>query len=967
MLASVFFWNVTLLASFHFCAVAASGVQLRGNGYENIVIAINPQVQENPQIISNIKDMISEASLYLFNVTKRRFYYREAKILIPSSWQSLNYQRPKHETYEKASIIVANQNLNNGNDPYTLHYKGCGKMGKYIHFSPDFLTDDTLLPIYGSRGRVFVHEWAHYRWGLFDEYNYETPFFVSVDDKIKPTRCSSEIAGMYICKKRSCSDGNCIIDPQTGNFEEGCMFLYNKTQKAKSSIMYMQALSSVVEFCDENSHDRESPNMQNKMCSYRSTWDVIKGSSDYRDTLPMTGNDLPPLPSFSLLQTGVRKICLVLDVSEHMSMIRRMQQAAAIFLLHIVATDSYVGIVTYNETAEVKSPLREIVNDDVRMNLTRHLPATSNGDASICKGIISALQVLKSPDGNTDGSEIILVASGEDRNLDSCFSDVSLGGAVIHTIAIGTKADSQLEYLSEMSGGDTFFASDNMESNSLINAFSEIPPRHGNIAQQLIKLGSVSRLTSAGGQLSGFVTIDRTLGNDTSFIITWQVSELLEVLIQDPAGNNYSTENLQYDLDLQVACLRVPGIAQDGTWTYNVINKANISQVFGMFVTSRPASEAIAQVIVHVDISTNTITFPNPVIIAAEVKQGFSAILGVNVTATIEPEFGNPFFLTLLDDGAGADVAKDDGVYSKYLFSFTQNGRFSVNVDVEWEDTATLIPVKISRSMYIPGYIENGTINMNPPRPLASEAESTIQSFRRTVTSGSGSVTNVSHQTTTDMFPPCRITDLDAKMENGYVWLSWTAPGDNYDQGTVSRYEMRMSSSPMDLRENFFSAAVINASTLKPQNAGNREIFSFAPPNNIVTENGSITYIAICAIDKASLHSEISNLVQVVKLAYSKNINFVNSEEVARFNIPAVIVIVVSLVCVCLVLGASVYAFKNGKLCRLHRQKPENQNNISKSKMQGIDSTKEEVRLPILSENNTPGKIIADIEVDHEV
>lgn len=34
-----------------------------------------------------------------------------------------------------------------------------------------------------STGRVFVHEWAHYRWGVFDEYSNDMPFYVSRNSK----------------------------------------------------------------------------------------------------------------------------------------------------------------------------------------------------------------------------------------------------------------------------------------------------------------------------------------------------------------------------------------------------------------------------------------------------------------------------------------------------------------------------------------------------------------------------------------------------------------------------------------------------------------------------------------------------------------------------------------------------------------------------------------------------------------
>lgn len=39
-----------------------------------------------------------------------------------------------------------------------------------------------------STGRVFVHEWAHLRWGVFDEYNDEKPFYINGQNQIKVTR-----------------------------------------------------------------------------------------------------------------------------------------------------------------------------------------------------------------------------------------------------------------------------------------------------------------------------------------------------------------------------------------------------------------------------------------------------------------------------------------------------------------------------------------------------------------------------------------------------------------------------------------------------------------------------------------------------------------------------------------------------------------------------------------------------------
>nr|XP_030707849.1 calcium-activated chloride channel regulator 2-like [Globicephala melas] len=78
-----------------------AGVQLQENGYNGLLVAINPQVSEDQKLIPNIKEMITEASYYLFNATKRRVFFRNIKILIPATWKANNYSKVKQESYEK--------------------------------------------------------------------------------------------------------------------------------------------------------------------------------------------------------------------------------------------------------------------------------------------------------------------------------------------------------------------------------------------------------------------------------------------------------------------------------------------------------------------------------------------------------------------------------------------------------------------------------------------------------------------------------------------------------------------------------------------------------------------------------------------------------------------------------------------------------------------------------------------------
>uniref|UniRef100_A0A8D0LAB6 Calcium-activated chloride channel N-terminal domain-containing protein n=1 Tax=Sphenodon punctatus TaxID=8508 RepID=A0A8D0LAB6_SPHPU len=275
---------VLLLALQLLYTMRVSMVQLNTGGYEDIVIGINPKIPEDNRIIENLKRLL----LTYFHATKQRFYFKMVKILIPLTWKTKpEYLRVRTESYDKAEIIVADPFLKYGDEPYTLQYEGCGEKGRYIHFTSNFLLNETLVDVYGPRGRVFVHEWAHLRWGVYDEYNYDAPFYVSAGSgttKVEATRCSADVTGKYVvqsCKGDSCITRPCKYDYRTDLYEAGCIFVPDRRQNTPASIMYMQGFSSVTEFCNNTTHNIQATNLQNKVCNYRSTWEVIMSSPDF--------------------------------------------------------------------------------------------------------------------------------------------------------------------------------------------------------------------------------------------------------------------------------------------------------------------------------------------------------------------------------------------------------------------------------------------------------------------------------------------------------------------------------------------------------------------------------------------------------------------------------------------------------------------------------------------------------------
>ncbi|XP_075689384.1 calcium-activated chloride channel regulator 1-like [Rhinoderma darwinii] len=837
-------------------------VKLVNNGYEDIIIAINPKIPENKKIIENIKKMVTDASSYMLQATENRVYIRSAKILLPNTWSSNStYGRPKTESYDKADTIIADPFIY-GDYPYTLQFGGCGERGKYIHLTPNFILNDKVLRIYGPRGRVFVHEWAHLRWGVFDEYNEEVPFYVSKQGNVEATRCPLNLSGVNkveYCLGTKCDKVDCVIDPETGVFEEGCSFYPKVDRDVNESVMYGQALEPVHAFCKEKSHNKEAPNQQNRLCNQQSTWQVIMNSPDMKTSAPLADTKIPD-PTFSLLQYKDRVVTLVLDVSGSMSgydRINRLYQASEVYIMQVVESGSYVGIVIFSSDANIKSALVKIVDTFKREQLKQLLPRTATGGTNICAGVRKGFEVNQNLDGSTYGTEIVLLTDGEDGGISSCFEEVRASGSIIHTIALGGSADKGLEVLADITGGIKLYASDNVDANGLIDSFSGIKSSSGDVTQQSIQIESTATTIQPSKCLTGKVTIDNTVGNDTFFLVTWN-NIIPNIVLKDPKGTEYKNSEFVSDTISKSARLTIPGTAEKGDWEYNLCNTQAGEQVLGLTVNSRAANPDVPPIIAETYMNADTNSFPSPMIVYATVTQGLAPVLGAKVTAYIEPQNGKVVTLPLLDNGAGADIIKNDGIYTRFFTDFYGNGRYNLKVRVESQEKDSKTSIPKSRALYLPGYVENGTLFSNPPKPKVTIDDLNLGNFSRTASGGAFVVSSVPSGPLPDLFKPSRITDLIADIKGLEVMLSWTATGDDEDKGNASRYDLRMSLNSEELIANFENGTAINISSVTPLESGSSENFSFTP-QNITIKNGTILYFSLVAIDKAEQKSEPSN------------------------------------------------------------------------------------------------------------
>uniref|UniRef100_F7B8Z6 Uncharacterized protein n=1 Tax=Ornithorhynchus anatinus TaxID=9258 RepID=F7B8Z6_ORNAN len=269
-------------------------------------------------------------------------------------------------------------------------------------------------------------------------------------------------------------------------------------------------------------------------------------------------------------------------------------------------------------------------------------------------------------------------------------------------------------------------------------------------------------------------------------------------------------------------------------------------------VTSPTSDPMVPPLTVTPRMNKDTEIFPSPMAVYAEVSQGFLPVLGAKVIAIIEPQRGKIVTLKLFDNGAGADVKANDGVYSRYFTAYKSNTRHSLKVLASKGKNRLSSSPQLSRAICIPGYVVNG-------KP--EDIQSKVESFSRTALGSSFEISNVPSGPIPDNFAPCKITDLVAKTEGDEIHLTWTAPGGDYDEGQATGYIIKMSEKVLELRDRFDDALQVNTSTLKPKVAHSWENFVFRPENGTIA-NGTSIFVAVRAIDKVNQISEIFNIAQ---------------------------------------------------------------------------------------------------------
>jgi uncharacterized protein YegL len=823
--------------------------------------------------------------------------------LLPSSWTEIeNTTKADGIIFEDGNIRVDQTSGVYGNSPFTVQARGCGEPGEYIQVSAHMLQLENFTDTFGPPGQTFVHEWAKYRYGVFEEHGYpgDEQFPMFYIKKTQSTYGEVNALSPNFCINTdvkytmgNVNGGNCLFDEKTGLPDSNCIIFLVGDNGVDSSIMALPFLNGNYQFCENDGtlyHDKMLPSKHNKICSMQSTFSIIQKHNDFHEYTKINRTHLSPEYNLLIPKTSSSYV-LVLDVSRIMSdfdRIQRMINSAVSWIKHYVQDNVRLGIVQFSTQAKTHFNLTNI-SDEVRENMKTTLSnLTPDGDTCIGAGVAAGIKTLSEGDV-LEGGVIILVTAGYQQcegsdtlNITHITDEAAKQKCRIILISLGNQVDAEIVQLAEKTNGKAFFVPDETGPEHMNDAFQNLmafqPSDQANkqdivIAKEIIKKVNFTSFP---------FWIDDTVGDAVYVQIDFSEDVNCTIVIAN-ISDNFSSHKFENVYKKQI------GELETGKYFVTILS-SSIIEYASVTVTSRSKAGKLP-ITVHcmtnvgakqADLSDNS---TSTIVIMAQVLQGSNPVLKAKVTASLEfddPKF--PLDVELFDQGATPDNIKDDGIYSRYFTSFLQEEKdmsYTLKCHVEGtEESVVNLGFSDAQSRQ-PYFLKTRSLPKQPSRdfPICCGSSTVHEKsvlaptgqFSRVQTGEMLRITKADKVT----YPPGTVNDLIAgglNLSAKKFEIRFTAPGDKLDSGIVPKYKIHYSlnmSTLMDLANLDNVSYLIQASTsLKPVKPG--EIISLLERTEMLPSgNEPVQYFFRLKASAGEL-SSVSNIARLFMGKYTR-------------------------------------------------------------------------------------------------
>ncbi|KAK3869455.1 hypothetical protein Pcinc_025224 [Petrolisthes cinctipes] len=788
-------------------------------GYVGLVVALSDALVNTncTQYIQNIKTMFSAASSLMFDATGSRVYFRTVTIAIPASWSCGEVITPSDlldYNWDTAHIRVGPSHALFTDTPWTQQSGGCGDPADFIYFSDNYVLGNTNQLHQTNGGHTLLHEWAKFRWGVFEEYGhindpvYPTTYHLN-RTSFYPNYCTDAVLdGTYSgnCGEDG-SDLDCIFTPNLSSSNNST----NTNTVATSSLMAAPFLDTVVNFCDNTTHDTTKPTKHNLLCDQLSSWQVISQHPDIASASG-SGQHLPVEVRVVRAKPPRHTAVLLVDYSSTMGeMLSRwefLRDSLRQFFLTQAPTGFRTGVVIFDSTIKIYSDLYELDSitdqNSHRNDLATMIPEESPEPGGSTKNLKLAIEkgkeILKGSGGwlvlvtenmkeYTEGNQNLTGTAGETPVWPVLYpSNPQVSAQVYQNLAALSTTTSVIQITHQEdkvtlpASNNTYQAVDNFASltSSLRQATNtpDVEVSSGTCnSEPCTSALNVQNSSQFEAQFIIEVLHSHTdIGNPitvalippdtiTTTILMTSIRDSSTVFVASPLQNGIYTVNAENNgLGLPVVA-RVLGVEKAGLVSVNVWSPRGLDQLsfspgvaprlLATVETSDGRRVVFADVTVVVQIDTITVT------------------------------------INLADNGMRGDVTGNDGVYSGFLTVYKQGSEVDISVTVT-DNNGTARAVGPSS---VAAFIQDHTPPLTDGEQGCCGSQLDLSGLTL-VDLGPFSVTSSGQRgrlTGTDpgYLPPGRVTDLRSERLGYDVTLSFTAPGASLDQEIASHYEVR--------------------------------------------------------------------------------------------------------------------------------------------------------------------------------
>ena len=749
-----------------------------------------------------------------------------------------------------------------GNSPFTLQTGGCGEPGQFIQVSASFLSSmDTANKTFGPPGQVFVHEWAKYRYGVFEEYGYpgdnKYPMFYykptwtvnGQENRVTPNFCTNSDINDFDMVDAS-TGGACSYDRNTGLPDHNCVAIVGKSNSINSSIMAIPYLENNDQFCDDTEelfHLNDIPTKQNEMCNGRSTFAVIKEHQDFLgfEERNKTQNTVPEIKILRSIATN--SFVMVLDASKSMGAnckdnpdpncelrVDRMKQSAKRWIEYDISENVPVGLVIFSNTSTELFPLTPINRNNRDEFIEKLMGIELTLKTCLGDALREGLALLRRGGVPTGGVMLFLTdgkfsCKGEEdtSTIQEVIPEVKEQGVRVITIAFSNDADPDLVELAEETDGKAYFVPDDSGPETINTAMQGALTYQPSVPTNDIDIIIFESTFSHFNNSYFEFTVDELIGKNLTVQIDISgIADVTTILIDNQRIERNESGTVEYEF---------PGIKAPGIYPVQIKSSKQITFA-SVKITGKSVSDKVPIMTeCWTSFGNKKVDLSNPemkIAVIAKVLQGTNPVIGARVTAYIEREGSpQPIEITLFDQGSEPDSIANDGIYTRYFTSFDpnkDNTRYSLKCQVEGTDDSSINE----------GFIDarNNLRSLpaipSPANPICCGSDTLRDDsiltptgdFSRSAPGGSVEIVNADKVD----YPPGRVADLRAgnNLNMTSFSLFFTSTGNHLDAGTAKSLSVMYSQNITDLDSNssflLTKEDVLNPIALEPAQAGTK-------------------------------------------------------------------------------------------------------------------------------------------------